>query len=197
MCEPTTTPPIDQAACAVGDGHNLYTYYDILQIPPSTEWNLHYVDELKRAYRRALLVHHPDKIPNTVESVDKSNGNNKPQAPSLSTQPPNYSIDEITTAYKVLSNANKRAAYDEALRRNETDQRGQSGTHIGVEVFDLEDMAYDDDKEIWSRSCRCGDERGYMVAVDDLEKESQHGEIFVGCLGCSLFIKVMFAVEGD
>lgn len=196
MSETTNSPTTNQAACALGKAQS-YTYYDILQVPSTTEWNVHSKDELKTAYRRALLLHHPDKLPNTSDSLENSSTNSSRPVPPLSTRPPKHSIDEIITAYQVLSNPTKRAAYDEALRRNEKGLQGQSGTHIGVEVYDLEDMEYAEDKEIWSRPCRCGDERGYMVTVADLEKESQHGEIYVGCLGCSLFIKVLFAMEED
>jgi diphthamide biosynthesis protein 4 len=183
----TTGRTAHLAAFALGKG---YTYYDILQLPHGgAEWNTFPKDEIKTAYRRALLVHHPDKIPKT--SLEPSSSSRQPPPT------PKYSIDEIVAAYEVLSDSAKRAAYDEALKRNEKDLQGQNGTHIGVEMYDLEDMVHDEHKDIWSKGCRCGDECGYILTVPDLEKESQHGEVYVGCRGCSLFIKVLFAVDED
>jgi hypothetical protein len=50
----------------------------------------------------------------------------------------------------------------------------------------------------WYRGCRCGDERGFMVTEMDLEKEAEHGEVVIGCRGCSLWMKILFAMEeGD
>lgn len=192
MSEPTTD------AHAPGKSHTTattYSYYDILHIAPETKWNSLSKDEVKTAYRRALLVHHPDKLPSIPNGTSLDESRKPSETPTAT---PKYSIDEIIAAYQVLSHATKRAAYDEALlKRNEKDLHGQSGTHIGVETYDLEDMVYDEDREMWSRGCRCGDDGGYTVTVQDLDKESQHGEIYVGCRGCSLFIKVVFAVEED
>lgn len=36
-----------------------------------------------------------------------------------------------------------------------------------------------------------------MVTEEELEKESAHGEIVIGCRGCSLWMKVLFAVQED
>ena len=180
--------PTHQPASMVG---KCYTYYDILQLArDGVRSNSFAKDEVKTAYRRALLLHHPDKIPNP--SPESSSGS-RPQTSAT----PKYSIDEIVAAYEALSDSAKRAAYDESLKHNEKELQGQSGTHIGVEMYDLEDLVYDEGKDIWSRGCRCGDEHGYILTAADLEKESQHGEIYVGCRGCSLFIKVLFAVEED
>ncbi|KEF62765.1 uncharacterized protein A1O9_00738 [Exophiala aquamarina CBS 119918] len=179
------TPTSHQTAFAVG---NPYTYYDILQLARGgAEGSNFPKDGIKAAYRRALLLHHPDKTSHT--SVEPSS--------SSQTQPPTpkYSIDEIVSAYEVLSDSKKRAEYDKALKRNEKDMQGQHRTHIGIEMYDLEDLVYDEDKDIWSKGCRCGDEHGYILTVLDLENESQHGEVYVGCRGCSLFIKVLFAMD--
>lgn len=64
-------------------------------------------------------------------------------------------------------------------------------------MVDLEDLGCDESGEeiVWFRECRCGDERGFLVSEDELEKEVEHGEIVVGCRGCSLWLKVLFAAE--
>ena len=122
--------------------------------------------------------------------------------PSDSTQQRTYTIDEITTAYKTLSDPHLRAEYDRSLRldRAKIAERERTGDvfHTGLEAVDLEDLACDEgDAEnlVWYRGCRCGDERGFLVSEMDLEREVEQGEVVVGCRGCSLWLKVLFAVE--
>ena len=166
---------------------NGHSHYDVLQLPRHGDWNRLSEQDVKRAYRRALLVHHPDKAPNS--RLKQVNGDLNPL----------YSIDDIAIAYEVLSDPAKRAAYNEMLDRNEiSESQGavvEKGTHIGVEIYDLEDLVYVEAKHAWSKGCRCGDEHGYILTESDLEAESPRGEIYVGCQGCSLFIKVLFASE--
>jgi diphthamide biosynthesis protein 4 len=156
------------------------THYDVLQLARDADWSRLSPDDIKAAYRRALLIHHPDKTTIYVKAVKLS-------------PTPKYSIDEIVVAYDVLSDPEKRATYDAALDTRDGLRSSEKSAHMGVETFDLEELAYDETRSIWSKSCRCGDECGYILTESDLERESQHGEIYVGCRGCSLFIKVLFA----
>lgn len=162
------------------------THYDVLQLSRHGDRHSLSKAEVKAAYRRALLLHHPDK----------AQGGALKHSSDCPT--PLYSIDEIVVAYEVLTDPEKRAAYDRALDQDEayalSEVDGEKGTHIGVEAFDLEDLEYAEIKDIWTKSCRCGDEQGYTLTQADLERESQHGEIYVGCRGCSLFIKVLFGL---
>lgn len=170
------------------------THYDVLQLPRRTDWSRLSKDEIKAAYRRALLIHHPDRTAAAAHAVLNPASDLRPRTPT-------YSVDEIVVAYEVLVDPRKRAAYDQALDfdRDHLSGRagagGANGTHIGVEVYDLEDLDHDEAQNIWSKSCRCGDEQGYILNELDLEKESQHGEIYVGCRGCSLFVKVLFGLD--
>lgn len=161
------------------------TYYQILNLSPSILSTQHDPSPLiKRAYRRALLQNHPDKA---TASQD------------VKTQEGAYSIDQITQAFNVLSSPSERAAYDTALRLK-SDSEGQGlGTKFqtGVENVDLDDLEFDEDKECWYRSCRCGNERGYLFQEDDLEEVSDEGELMVGCLDCSLWLRVHFAAVED
>lgn len=191
------------------------THYDILRLPrPSLESLQHdkfqsalSKDDIKVAYRRALLIHHPDKIkitpsaPSTNQSQVHTNHtytsiSTSASDPTLTTH---YTIDEIVTAYNVLLDPVQRTEYDHALIRQDKDAgvvpEPGAGSHMGVEVFDLEDLDYNQEDDTWTRPCRCGDLRGYLLTDTDLERESQHAEIYVGCRGCSLFIKVLFAVQ--
>lgn len=124
-----------------------------------------------------------------------------------------YTIDEITTAYKTLSDPVARAEYDRELRlsrRNRPDAgdggsdglghgNGDDVFHTGLETVDLEDLGYADGagEGYWYRNCRCGDLKGFFVTEGDLEREVEAGEILVGCKGCSLWLRVLFAVVED
>lgn len=192
-------------------------YYIILNIPfgdPSSSFGkLPSItkQQLKIAYHKALLKYHPDKSSSPSPALPKENAV--------------YTIDDITNAYKTLSDPELRAEYDRELilRRknghsfgakvNGHDENGVEDDevlfHTGLEVVDLEDLEYyDADAEnaeegnglsssYWYRSCRCGDEKGFIVTEDELEAEAQHGEILVGCRGCSLWMKVLYAVAED
>ncbi|EYE92254.1 uncharacterized protein EURHEDRAFT_380343 [Aspergillus ruber CBS 135680] len=174
-----------------------HDYYTILNIPFTSSATLT-TQQLKLAYHRALLRHHPDKT-NTKEA-DLASTPDHHDEPTTNT----YTIDQITTAYKTLSSPTLRTEYDRALRldRAKTVDREKNGTvfHTGLEVVDLEDLVEDDNDNngegVWYRGCRCGDERGFMITEGDLEREIEGGEVVVGCRGCSLYMKVLFAVEG-
>ena len=62
-------------------------YYDILGVDKSTSQS-----DIKRAYRRIAMKHHPDKNPGNKESETK--------------------FKEAAEAYSVLSDENKKAQYD-------------------------------------------------------------------------------------
>lgn len=157
--------------------------YDVLQLQP----NRRYVDpaELKLAYRRALLRHHPDK--KQASPLTKSHS-------SASKNCHVFSVDQITKAYKVLSSTKEKAIYDKSLERDirALSTRSKVTQHAGVDTFDLEELDYADDTDTWSLTCKCGHERAYTFSGSDLESESAQREICVQCAGCSLLIKVLF-----
>ncbi|RDW81306.1 Diphthamide biosynthesis protein 4 [Aspergillus mulundensis] len=178
--------------------------YEILNLPfPCTSLTK---QQLKIAYHKALLKHHPDKAPAVANLKENLNlpGYDTPQP---ATERKGFTIDAITSAYKTLSDPIQRAEYDRALRLDRSrlggGDKGGNGTvfHTGLEVVDLEDLDCDEEGEegeaVWYRSCRCGDERGFLVSEGDLEREVESGEIVVGCRGCSLYMKVLFAVQDD
>jgi len=63
-------------------------YYEILGVPPTASQR-----EIKRAFRRLALLHHPDRNPHDKKSEEK--------------------FKEISEAYGILNNPQKRNAYDE------------------------------------------------------------------------------------
>ncbi|KAL4960412.1 diphthamide biosynthesis protein 4 [Aspergillus stella-maris] len=185
-------------------------HYDILNLPfpPPSNSTGYTKQQLKVAYHKALLKHHPDKAPSAAAVARESQ--NLPSLPETdSTYTHNgkrITIDAITTAYKTLSDPVLRAEYDRVLRLDQSriggggHGKGDAVFHTGLEVVDLEDLDCDegagqDGMDVWYRGCRCGDERGFLVSEGDLEREAEHGEVVVGCRGCSLYMKILFAVQ--
>jgi diphthamide biosynthesis protein 4 len=164
--------------------------------------------EVKAAYKRALLQHHPDKRPSTSTPPQSSNPKNK-----------NITIDSIALAYKILSSPSLKAEYDSHLQQTsrshnnsnnnnstpDSDSEDEESDKIfrtGLETVDLDDLEFVDesgssDKEAtWTRGCRCGDDGGFVVTEKELEANAEDGEVIVGCRGCSLWLRVLFGVEG-
>ncbi|KAI9729970.1 MAG: hypothetical protein M1834_006168 [Cirrosporium novae-zelandiae] len=77
----------------------LEDYYKILDLDPNNEDELT-PQKVKQAYHRALLKNHPDKLQGSTSDV----------------QPPTeltiYTVDQITQAFKTLSNPQSKAEYD-------------------------------------------------------------------------------------
>ena len=161
------------------------SYYKILGLPQTG--TILGKQDLKTAYHRALLIHHPDKTLHDYAAPFK------PTKRRMSG--PVFTVDEITHAFKILSDPEARADYDKRLKLQSSGQTdtAKAAAHEGVERHDLQDLQYDETFEFWYKGCRCGDDRGYMITEPELERESHSGEIYVGCRGCSLFIKVLFA----
>ncbi|KAG0124793.1 Diphthamide biosynthesis protein 4 [Tuber indicum] len=163
------------------------THYEILSLPPSLQ-NLA-SGAIKKAYHRALLDHHPDK-----------------SSPQKTRSKPTFSIDQITTAFTVLSDPPQRRKYDQELK-NANAGIPPAATAVGkvLQTVDLDDMEYCEEEQqggwkgVWWRGCRCGEERGFVLTEEDLEDgegmgEGDGGEVVVGCVGCSLWVRVVYGV---
>jgi len=173
-------------------------HYNTLNLPcpPSTPPTS---SEIKQAYRLALLTHHPDKTgtPQDVQPVRNTTLEIKP------------SVDSIKQAYSILSDPTTRQNYDRILLLHSQPLLSSKDTPIatqqqrsflpGSEVLDLDDLSLDDGNGLWYHPCRCGEKRGYVIREGDLEREESRGgrEVVVGCVGCSLWVRVGFGVVED
>ncbi|KAG9243458.1 diphthamide biosynthesis protein-like protein 4 [Calycina marina] len=161
------------------------TYYDILSLPSTLRTSSPIPTQtLRSAYRRALLQNHPDKFsPSRLSKPSKS-----------------YTIDQITHAFTVLCSPEARAEYDLQLQCYKQGDRegGRGGEKANVEIVDLDDLrsegGLEGKGEVWWRECRCGDEKGFEVREEDLERFEAEGEVLVGCKRCSLWLRVLFGV---
>lgn len=167
-------------------------------------------EDLKSAYHQALLRHHPDKSSSSPSSPPSQSSSSESPCRSVSRNSSrSFTVDQITTAYKTLSDPAEKSEYDRKLvlsgfAEPRSGKRGAENDVVfrtGLEILDLDDMKMEEgdgdrsDTDVWYRECRCGDEKGFLVHEEDLERESEKGEIMIGCRGCSLWAKVVFAVE--
>ena len=160
------------------------SHYEVLSLPASQSLrNQLNEQDIKLAYRRALLLHHPDK---------------STPLPTSHSAPTKPTVDQITLAYKTLISPTLRTNYDrtQALKAPTATLIPQT-SHPGLETIDLDDLLYDDQHTLWHRSCRCGKERAYTITEEELEMNIEEGEIITGCQGCSLWLRVTFAVAED
>ena len=81
-------------------------YYEILGLDRSADEK-----EVKKAYRRLAMKHHPDRNPDDATAEDK--------------------FKEATEAYEILSDAQKRAAYDQYGHAGVNQGAGGGGFHSG------------------------------------------------------------------
>jgi len=85
------------------------TYYDVLEVDPNTCE----LSDIKKAYRKLALMYHPDRVPS--EKKEEST----------------IRFREVSEAYEVLSDGNKRAEYDRSLKFGTSGVGGNSNTGHG------------------------------------------------------------------
>lgn len=156
-------------------------YYQILGLVDKQQARHISTDELRQAYKRALLAQHPDKKA-FLSPASEAAG---------------VTIDEIGEAYRVLGDAKLRAEYDHEIKAQRAFlEDAEEGTrHTGMETLDLGELEFDAGSEQWIRSCRCGSVPAFLITEAELEKNVEYGELVTGCKGCSLWLKVLFSVE--
>lgn len=95
-------------------------------------------------------------------------------------------------------NPRSRFEYDQSIKSSHV-AGSLSGTaaHPGLETSDLDDLTFDPDDLTWSKNCRCGNEKGFLVFEKDLAENAEYGELITGCVGCSLWLKVTFSMIDD
>src|SRR6185295_8931195 len=90
-------------------------YYEVLGVARNAE-----AEEIKKAYRKLAIKHHPDKNPGDKAAEE--------------------SFKELSEAYEILSNPQQRAAYDQYGHaafdpRSRVGRTGAGGFHDPFEIF--------------------------------------------------------------
>ncbi len=90
-------------------------YYEVLGVTKGAN-----ADEIKKAYRKAAIKHHPDKNPGDKEAEDK--------------------FKEAAEAYDILSNQDKKARYDQFGHQAANSGGGYGGGYGGGGGFSMDDI---------------------------------------------------------
>ena len=172
--------------------------YSVLGLPEPAAGHPVSSAQIRVAFRRALLKHHPDKAARLLNEPCSKASTTRSQ-PSKT-----HDVDSICLARDTLLDSARRREYDNSVLFNNArkgpDRTVQNLHPTELETLDLDDMIYNQVKARWAKTCRCGNTKAYQVTEEDLEIASSDGghEVLVGCGGCSLFVRVVFeAIDAE
>ncbi|RUS71619.1 hypothetical protein EGW08_020611, partial [Elysia chlorotica] len=155
--------------------------YEILQCAPTASR-----DELRRAYTRLALQHHPDKTAqrraaeNSALSAPSENLNNGSSSVTKDKSSDSEFV-KIDLAWKVLGNDDLRAEYDIKWQ-----DRCLMQEHPVQDSIPFDDFDFDPSEEIYSYPCRCGSE----FLFTDFDRQLLCD--YVCCGTCSLTVKIIY-----
>ncbi|KZT51789.1 DnaJ-domain-containing protein [Calocera cornea HHB12733] len=165
------------------------SYYTLLGVTENATQQ-----QIKQAYHRLVLQHHPDKRRSTSGSVSPAQNGASPPVQQSET----VDIGRLTIAYATLSSAERRKEYDERLKEEESgavprDEVVESKIRRPAEVVSLDDfsLSMDDRGEVWIYPCRCGSL--YKIREADMEADLH----LLECGGCSEVVWVEFEEAGE
>ncbi|EJU02746.1 hypothetical protein DACRYDRAFT_65914 [Dacryopinax primogenitus] len=164
------------------------SYYELLNIPQDAT-----SQQIKQAYHRLLLLHHPDKR--------SASGTASPSAKGVSPKvdsPGTVDVALLTVAYSTLSSEERRKGYDDRLgeggrtsvsQENELERK----TRRPAEVVSLDEftLSINEKGEVWTYLCRCGNL--YMIHETDMEADVH----LLECGGCSEVVWVEYEEAGE
>lgn len=145
------------------------THYDVLGVSQAASH-----EELKAAYKSAVLRTHPDKV--TDFKLDPQN------ATTFAAKEEEFI--RIQEAWEVLSSASKRKEYDMQMELDKAKQ--QLVANETVMECNMIPLEAEDGEVCLSWPCRCGGD--YVVYRDEFEASD---ELFVPCDTCSLYLRVL------
>ncbi|KAI5811464.1 hypothetical protein DFH27DRAFT_520880 [Peziza echinospora] len=144
------------------------------------------------------------RSPPTQHQPQPSPKQKQKDGPPVAPSPAGYTLDQILTAYTTLSTDRGRRTYEREFRLNllllQTNPTTNTNINAPTENVDLSEFIYHEQWSRHTRSCRCGEEEGFVVLDHELAESvgpDGKGEVVVGCAGCSLWVRVGFGVMGD
>lgn len=171
---------------------NHISYYEVLDITKDST-----TQDIKSAYHKLLLSHHPDKIKQR-ERFDEEGS-----------QILRHNIQNIQLAYKTLVDPIKRKQYDLDIHSHFIKLGLVNNTNTnnldvdGIDRIDLSefDQESDDDGNIcFVHSCpRCMIADGFILSEDDLEEGAHNTDttdyqLLVQCGSCSLWLCITYSM---
>jgi len=101
-------------------------YYEILEVGETAD-----LEEIKKAYRSKALEYHPDRVPPRLKKESEQ------------------MFKEISEAYEVLSDPEKRKQYDEGLKNLETGQASSQADFSENPVLEVDKTRFEFKNLIW------------------------------------------------
>lgn len=196
---------------AAMDRHRNPTLFEVLAVSPQSFEGQDPTAQTKiarQAYRRALLKHHPDR--QRQQSNENAAATSDSSSTSSESPSQHFTVDQITEAYTVLSDAQERRKYTRTLRsQTKTTSSGSASTNprrkrrsraSGLETVDLDhDLSWDGKRRLYYRACHgCGTARGFSLKEDEIEDENEEDdEIILECSGCETEMRVLVPALAD
>ncbi|KAG2484231.1 hypothetical protein HYH03_016966 [Edaphochlamys debaryana] len=137
------------------------SHYETLGVPRDASTN-----DIKDAYRAAVLKHHPDKL----AGADCGNGAEASLADSAD-------FKRVQQAWEVLRDPSQRAAYDSGLTLAALRATVAFQDELTLDEMDAET---EEGEDVYTYPCRCGD--SYRLRKVDA---NEHPDIAVQCRTCS------------
>ncbi|KAG6364304.1 hypothetical protein INS49_005904 [Diaporthe citri] len=196
---------------APGNPNREPTLFEVLSISPRSLDGQDQASQAKiarQAYRRALLKHHPDRQAQKTDENAAATSDSSSASNEQSSQ--HFTVDQITEAYTILSDAKKRREYTRTLR-SQTKTTSSSSAHTktkrrqksrssGVDTVVLDDdMKWDGKRRLYYRACDgCGKARGFSLREDEIEEDSEEDfEMILECAGCEQSLSILVPALAD
>ncbi|MCL7035663.1 hypothetical protein MKW94_028710 [Papaver nudicaule] len=144
----------------------LKTHYDILSVKEDADY-----EEIRKSYRSAIIISHPDKIQGTTKTSDMQR----------------ETFLMVQKAWEILSDPKSRGSYDRELRDSRRGDTETADQDVNLEEMMVEEAAGEVLELFYE--CRCGDyfsvdsielgEMGYSLGRRDESKIFIHHKLII------------------
>lgn len=175
------------------------SHYDVLGVSKTAS-----KDDVRAAFRRLILVHHPDRASNGSSNIaDKLN-----EAYTVLMNPASRSQYDAELAQKLGVSERSRNIYArmshvsaflpslfaaESSSSSSTSSRSAISSSVSLADFSERQLAGSEDSATYTYPSRCGS--SFSVSAEELE--AGDGDLVLHCDGCTERIRVLYAVAED